>query len=441
MLKGFFRYINEAKQDAEYLYIIKNGGLVFFSQVWIVATNLILNYLIAQIYGANIVGIVALVSTTLNFAAILGLSGLNLAALKIISEHEVKYSKSSAYSIYKQMTRLVTVNSLVLSIITFFSADIIATEFFNKPHLDIYIQITALFFIPFTLQYFNESVFKAMKRVKAFAVLSISVNTVKVLALITLSYFISSQDLPVYVVLFSFLVLFIIGVLMLNSKKSTRFSGEEAIKKESSKKIRLFALPMFLVASSSIIISTVDVFILSSYVDESSVGVYYIASRLTNLITFMLLAINSVSAGKFSEYYAQGKLDLLKSSSKKATLIIFAFSLPVALIFIAFGEYILRFFGPEFVVGFTALFIISIGKLISAATGSVGWLLNMTGHQNTYCYIALIGGVISIVLNLLLVPDMGIEGAAISNMCSMIFINLTALIFVRIRLGFWNFFV
>lgn len=440
MIKVFSRYFSSLVKDRDFVYILKSGGWVFFSQVWTVVTNLVLNYIVAKVYGAHIVGILALITSILNFAAVFGLSGLNIAALKLIPEHQVKFSATSSKAIYKQLSKLVLVNTIVLSVIIFFNAAFIADTFFNKPYLEFYVKLSALFLLPFTLQMLNESAFKAFEKIKIFAAISISTNTLKVVFLVLLGYFIASSNLPIYIVLSSFLLLFLLGTIYL-FRFSNAHQQDEPVKAEKDHYIRMMALPMFLTAASTVLISTTDIFILSYYLDESDVGVYHIVNRLTNLITFMLLAVNSVSAGKFSTYYASKQFDKLRGSSKSATLVIFAFSLPVTIILIIFGKPILLFFGEEFTIGFIALVYISIGKLVNAATGSVGWLLNMTGNQSLYCMIAFMGGIVNVVLNLILIPTMGINGAALANMIGMIFINLTALVYVKKKLGFWNFFI
>ncbi len=440
MRRKLSHYLFKLQSDKEFIYVLKSGGLIFFSQVWTVITNLILNYIVAKVYGANIVGILALITSILNFVAVFGLSGLNIATLKLIPEHQVKYSQASSKAIYKQIFKLVLINTFILSLVVFFNAAFIADTFFGKPHLELYVKLSAIFLLPFTLQLLNESAFKALKKIKIFAAISITTNTIKVIFLVLLGYFIASSDLPIYIVLFCFLLLFILGTSFLYSSKASQRTVDR-IKVEKDSYIRKMALPMFLTAASAVLLSTTDIFILSYYLDESHVGVYHIVNRLTNLITFMLLAINSVSAGNFSTYYTSKQFDKLRSNSKSATLVIFVFSLPVTLILIIFGKPILLFFGESFLMGFVALIYISIGKLVNAATGSVGWLLNMTGNQSTYCIIVLVGGALNIILNLILIPNMGINGAALANMVSMIFINLISLVYVKKKLGFWNFFI
>ena len=56
-------------------------------------------------------------------------------------------------------------------------------------------------------------------------------------------------------------------------------------------------------------------------------------------------------------------------------------------------------FGDEFKIGSNALMILSLAKLISSFSGSVGNILQMTGNQFVYMIILSIGALCNVVLN------------------------------------------
>ena len=83
--------------------------------------------------------------------------------------------------------------------------------------------------------------------------------------------------------------------------------------------------------------------------------------------------------------------------------------------------------------------------LISAFSGSVGNLLQMTGKQFVFMKILIVGAIINIGLNYLLIPAdnpfselgiSGINGAAVASMCSIIFWNLSMVLVVKKQFGF-----
>ena len=71
----------------------------------------------------------------------------------------------------------------------------------------------------------------------------------------------------------------------------------------------------------------------------------------------------------------------LQKVVRQSTKIIFWTSIPLIIIFFSFPKYFLGLFGVEFIIGINAFIFLSCGKLVSAFSGSVGNLLQMTGKQ------------------------------------------------------------
>ena len=93
-------------------------------------------------------------------------------------------------------------------------------------------------------------------------------------------------------------------------------------------------------------------------------------------------------------------------------------------------------YGAEFLIGIEALRWLIIGRIVNALCGSVGSLMQMSGQQNVYMNILIIGSVINIILNYYLIPIYGIKGAAISSMVSLSFWNLAMVFMVKRKFGF-----
>ena len=92
---------------------------------------------------------------------------------------------------------------------------------------------------------------------------------------------------------------------------------------------------------------------------------------------------------------------------------------------------ILSMFGDEFKLAAMCLIILSIGKMFSAISGSVGTFLQMVGRQKIFQNILLVAALINIVLNSLLIPKYGIEGAAVASTASGVFWNLLMIIYIK----------
>jgi O-antigen/teichoic acid export membrane protein len=67
---------------------------------------------------------------------------------------------------------------------------------------------------------------------------------------------------------------------------------------------------------------------------------------------------------------------------------------------------------------------------VNVATGSVGYILMMSGHENLMRNAITLSGSLNILLNLWLVPQYGIIGGAIATAISVTTLNVIAAYFV-----------
>jgi O-antigen/teichoic acid export membrane protein len=127
-----------------------------------------------------------------------------------------------------------------------------------------------------------------------------------------------------------------------------------------------------------------------------------------------------------------------------ATWWLILFSWPLYLTFAVFAPLLMRVFGADFSAGADALAIVSLGMLVNLATGNVLSVLLMAGKSSWNLLNASASLVINVGLNLVLIPKLGITGAAIAWAASIVFVNTAALLemvfLLRIQpfgLGYW----
>ena len=111
------------------------------------------------------------------------------------------------------------------------------------------------------------------------------------------------------------------------------------------------------------------------------------------------------------------------------------------MIFSIFPEEILAIFGPEFVTAAYCLILLSLGKMFSAISGSVGTLLQMSGNQIYFQNVLIAAAVLNVVLNYFLIPIYGLIGAAIASMVSNIFWNILMIFYIKKHFGFLTIYI
>ncbi|MGF1479258.1 MAG: flippase [Cyanophyceae cyanobacterium] len=194
-------------------------------------------------------------------------------------------------------------------------------------------------------------------------------------------------------------------------------------------------IPFMLISCMNVINNRTDAIMLGAIRGPETVGLYVVAARGAELISFILVAVNQAIEPTIAKLYSEGNHRKLQRLITKSSRIIFFTSLPIALAFILFGHWFLFIFGPEFAQGRAALAFLGFGQLVNSATGSVGKLLNMTGHERDTAVGIGASAVLNIILNAVLIPRFGLEGAACATAISTIAWNILLFSFVKKRLG------
>lgn len=185
-----------------------------------------------------------------------------------------------------------------------------------------------------------------------------------------------------------------------------------------------YSLPLMMSALSWTTILWMDVLFLGYFRPAADVGVYRAASQTALLMTVLLTSLGTIFSPMIAELHEKAEHQRLAALFSTSTLWSFMLTLPLFLLFIVSGDGVLSIFGPEFIAGFGALIILSVAQLINAGSGSLHFMLSMSGHP----YKVLAGDavvlVVNIVLNLLFVPKWGMHGAALATAISIVILNL-----------------
>lgn len=394
--------------------------------------GLISSIIIARFYGAEVLGIVAVINSFLMLVTIVTLLGTNTSILRLIPEHLIRYSASSAFRVYRKMQYLVIGISLVISALFFLSSTLISDKVFNKPHLSFYLSIASFFVVFKSLMLLNTQAVRGLKLIRVFTIMQVLPQGFNLMLLLVLGLVLSNSDVPVYAMLGSFVLTGLLGWVIMEQAFKARMQPKDIVHSLPTREILSTSVPMLMTAAMNFVIGQSGVIILGIFHSEADVGYYAVAVKLATLTVFILSAINSLAGPKFSELFHSGKIDELFYVAKKSAKLIFWTTTPVLLLFAILGKPILRiFFSHEFIAAYPALVILVIGQFVHSISGATGLFMNMTGNHKAYTKITLIVALSNIGLNLILIPELGINGAAIAGMLSLAGWNSTILIYIK----------
>ncbi len=179
------------------------------------------------------------------------------------------------------------------------------------------------------------------------------------------------------------------------------------------------AFPIFLIEGVSFLLTNSDVVVVGIFLEPHDVAIYFAAAKTMALVHFINFSVKAASGPRFSSIIAEGTRQQLAAAAIDAAKWTFWPALGVGLVVLAAGHLLLSLFGGAFTAGYVLMAILLAGILAKALVGPAETLLMMAGKQNI-C-VALYAGALTanVVLNVLLIPHFGIEGAAIATASAM----------------------
>lgn len=175
------------------------------------------------------------------------------------------------------------------------------------------------------------------------------------------------------------------------------------------------------------------------FLDFGDVGMLNGAFRLSLLISFLLVAVNTVLAPRFASLHSGGDRAGVEVVAKKGVRMMLLPAIVVMTAYIMFPGEIMSVLGEEFSAGGGLLVILALGQLVDVLAGSVGYLLTMSGNEKDLWFVSKWSGFTALVLPFVLIPLWGAYGAAFACAFTVVFQNLLASWFVKRRLGFYCF--
>jgi O-antigen/teichoic acid export membrane protein len=195
------------------------------------------------------------------------------------------------------------------------------------------------------------------------------------------------------------------------------------------------SLPILMVEGFYLLLTYCDILILQQYRSPEEVAGYYAAAKTLAPVAFVYFAVSQTVAHKFTEYHVSGDRSRLAAFLQSSIKMTFWPSLVAACGLLALGKPLLSLFGPGFSDGYYLMFILALGLLARAAVGPVERLLNMLNEQRL-CAVVYAGAfALNIGLCVLLIPRVGVAGAAIATASALIAESIALFVVTKKRLG------
>lgn len=422
--------------------VLSKSGLALLLRLLGILGGYLFMLVVSWNFGPKVWGDFSIFLVILQLLGSIAKFGLDTTFLKLASETWAKKKYSLLSRLYVSSLTLLILFSLIISLITYFLANYMAIYVFHKPYFETYFRFLS-FLVPFfALLGLHSEGLRAISKILLHmlsqqaglflcAFLSLGLLYHVKYDLGSLLPFISYA-----IAVFFCLIIAVSSWLVFSRVELFIFSD---LTLELYRYILRFSLPLFISGIASMLMAWTDIIMLGIFLPSSDVGVYSVALRISTLVSIVLIAVNTVAAPKFAEFWALGKADELIFFAKNVTRFVSIISFILFSIVILFGKEVLMFFGNEYTNGLSSLIVLSFGQLINAMAGSVGYILIMTQYQTFHRNVILLGALLNMTLNFVLIPYLGILGAAFSTTLTLVFWNIIFSWKVKQIFGKWIF--
>lgn len=412
------------KEQSEDQRDIIKGALVNLSGILAKSLNVIFFIFLGRFYGPAVTGLYLLSLATVDIISKLAILGLDRA---LITEGSKNLSADNEKGFYRAVSNAL-ITGLAASVVTFvfieLGAGFTVSFILNKSELEMPVRIMGMGLFFWTV----SAVFIAASRSVRIMKYEVIIKSIaEPLIMLVSAVFLYRYNQGIKALSIAFVVSTMAGMVMSVYLFSRKFSLKELRNTIFSsgtglKEMFLLSSPTGIYDMLNLLLQRVDFFVLTRFASVATAGVYGIAAEIAFSIKKVRQSFDPIFIPVVSGLFEKKRYDEINIHLKNVTRWIFTIDLYVLIVFIIAGKYISALFGNDFSSGYYAMLILALSVLINGSFGiSELFLLIEKPWINLLNTCGTI--IVNIILNIFLVPEFGMTGAALSMVVSYILMN------------------
>jgi O-antigen/teichoic acid export membrane protein len=198
--------------------------------------------------------------------------------------------------------------------------------------------------------------------------------------------------------------------------------------KPNAKGFWSFTGPRSLASIAQIIIQRLDIVLVGVLIGPVQAAIYTAATRFLVAGQLGNAAISMAAQPQFTRLFAVGDRDGANAVYQATTAWLIVLTWPLYLLAVIFGPYVLVIFGHAYHAGRPVMVILGLAMLVATGCGQVDMVLITAGRSSWSLYNGLLAMVVNVGVDLILIPRLGITGAAIGWAAAIGITNLVPLV-------------
>ena len=392
--------------------------------------------LVVRHYGKEIFGIYSLVESTLFFAMYVALFGLDKGVLWWIPRQPPGEDRRGLKSVLFVVGAASLVGTGLLAALAPYIAPTSAEGVSYSHHL----RIMCLALFPMAWMQLFVHTALAKRKVATQVILREGIASLLLVGAALVFWRLGMRRSGMA---YAFLVANIAGLLMTALAFRSYYRGSRWLTEPLAPPRALvsFAFPMWLTGLVASLMLRLDLYLLAVLTDAATLGVYAAILQLGKAVRTAHVSFGQLVIALSSEISAEGDLrhnqDRLRAGFSHATTLMLAVLAPIVAFIALFAGWILSLFGEGFSAGAIPATILCVCWGVEGVLGLHGQVLIGLGKSRTTLLNIIATLIIESILLVLLIPWLGLSGAALSVGLASLAQNGFQMVEVRAAVGGW----
>ncbi len=262
----------------------------------------------------------------------------------------------------------------------------------------------------------------------------IRIVSIVIVSLYYLKWLSFDSFIILFVGIYGLQALILTGYIFIIDKPGFRINFY-SFRKIGIKKVINYGLVMSVASLSSLGLRYIDTIFVGKFLDLSMVAIYSVAAFIPTIIEAPLLALEKIAGPKISDALARKNNEEVKKIYYDSSLYLLLLG---GLLFVGININIhdlFKILPRDYSMGVNVVFMISLSTMFNMATGVNNSVIYNSEYYRWGVGLLYLLIVLTIITNILLIPVLGLKGAALATMISGFLYNFLKFFFIRKKFG------
>ncbi|SEA99445.1 flippase [Pedobacter hartonius] len=374
---------------------------------------------VSRVLGPEGIGKVQFIFSFSQYFALVASIGIPVYGMQQVAKH--RHDLEARSKVFSELIAIYLLSTVCLFLL--YLSVIFAFPYFHAD-MNIYLAASLMVLLGFS---YIDWLFTGMEEFKSIAIRAV---LFKIIGLGLLYSFVGERSdfrIYLYIMMFSFLGNNILSFFLIRGKVRPIFSGLQ---------LKQHLMPLFFILGTSLASSMytdMDTVLLGFLSNDKTVGLYTAAVKLSKITIPFVTSMTVILMPKVSNDFAERNLAEVQKNIDQTFRFLIFFAVPMAFgLALLAPEFLALFSGNEFLPASNSMRLLSLLPLIVGFGHFFLYMVLVPAGRNKEMFFCVVGGVIvSLVLNVLLIPHFQEVGSSIANVCAEIVVTLLYVYFIK----------